>query len=271
MATKLIFLDIDGVLNSEVFFVEKRTKGSHEMIDKDCISLLNQLEGAAVVVTSSWGENNGKTTEDLNAAGLKLPILGYTTKLHYEFEWACRGNEIEKWLRRTYGGMGTMFGHEYESAIYDYVIFDDDADMLLGQANHFIRVNRYTGLTQEDIDKARKILGIQKTPILNYTYWIDDQRNPKDFLPEDEYKSALWIRNYDSFKMVLEDMGVPKKIYFDHDLGYGKSGYDCAKLLVEFCEEHNCALPEYDSQSNNPPGKENILKYLDSYVKSKKI
>ena len=41
---------------------------------------------------------------------------------------------------------------------YEYVIFDDDSDFLLGQKDNFIRTNRLTGLTQADIDKARKIL-----------------------------------------------------------------------------------------------------------------
>jgi hypothetical protein len=158
MKSRIAFLDIDGVLNSDVFFVEKRKKGDVSMIDKDAVVLLNQLEGACVVVSSSWGENGGQTSRDLEEAGLTLPIIGYTRKLHYQFDWACRGNEIEEWLRRTYGGMGTMFGSCYDDDNYEYVILDDDQDMLLGQVDHFIHVNRETGLTQEDIDKAKKIL-----------------------------------------------------------------------------------------------------------------
>ena len=158
--SKIIFLDIDGVLNSDVFFVEKRGKGDASMLDKDAVVLLNQLRGAKIVVSSSWGENGGKTTEDLIKAGLELPIIGYTKKVHYQFEWACRGNEIEEWLKRTYGGMGTMYGSCYDDDDYDYVILDDDRDMLLGQIDHFIYVNRQTGLTQDDIDKAKKILNL---------------------------------------------------------------------------------------------------------------
>ena len=41
---------------------------------------------------------------------------------------------------------------------YEYVILDDDNDMLLGQADNFILVNRYTGLTKRHINKMRKIL-----------------------------------------------------------------------------------------------------------------
>lgn len=155
---RIVFLDIDGVLNSEQWYVNNPLEITASQIDSNAVKLLNQLRGASVVVTSSWGEDGGKTTEALEMHGLKLPIIGYTKKVHYQHEWACRGNEIEEWIRRTYKGMGTMWGNEYPDEKYEYVILDDDQDMLLGQANHFIRVDRKTGLTQEDIKKAKKIL-----------------------------------------------------------------------------------------------------------------
>lgn len=158
---KIVFLDIDGVLNSEVFFTSAPKEERESMIDSNAVNLLNQLEGAVVVVTSSWGPDGGRTSKLLCEKGLKLPIEGYTIKLHYHHEWACRGNEIEEWLLRTYGGMGTHFGSAYDDEEYDYVILDDDSDMLLGQVDHFILVNRYTGLTQKNIDQAKKILAIE--------------------------------------------------------------------------------------------------------------
>lgn len=68
------------------------------------------------------------------------------------------------------GGMCTKYGKDHEGVLYyrrhyneddidyEYVIFDDDCDFLLGQANNFIQTNRDTALVQADIDKARKIL-----------------------------------------------------------------------------------------------------------------
>jgi hypothetical protein len=41
---------------------------------------------------------------------------------------------------------------------YEYVILDDDQDMLYGQKDNFIHVNRVSGLTKRNINKARKIL-----------------------------------------------------------------------------------------------------------------
>lgn len=152
---KIIFLDIDSVVNSENWY--NKTKGMSGDFDPEAIALLNQLEsiGAEVVVSSSWG-NDG--VEQLKNVGLKLPILGCTKKLHYQFDWACRGNEIDYWLTQNFGGIGTSFGRSYGNGDYEYVIFDDDSDMLLGQKDNFIQTSRETGITQKDIDKAIAIL-----------------------------------------------------------------------------------------------------------------
>lgn len=66
--------------------------------------------------------------------------------------------------------MGTKYGiskddgipyyrkHYGNDADYEYVIFDDDTDFLLGQKDNFIHINEQTGITDSDIDKAIKIL-----------------------------------------------------------------------------------------------------------------
>lgn len=154
-------LDIDGVVNSDDWY--NKTKGRSGDFDPEAIALLNQLENidAEVVVSSSWGEDG---VQELKNVGLKLPILGCTKKLHYQFEWACRGNEIDYWLTSHFGGITTAYGDAFrnhwhpEDTDYEYVIFDDDADMLLGQKDNFIQTDRMTGVTQADIDKAIKIL-----------------------------------------------------------------------------------------------------------------
>ena len=162
---RILFLDIDGCVNSENWYV--KTKGRSGDFDPEAIALLNQLEdiGVEVVISSSWGEDGIKPLQDV---GLKLPIIGCTE--HFHVDWMCRGNEIEKWIQTNFGGMGTKYGtdlngtHYYrkhydtKDVDYEYVIFDDDTDFLLGQKDNFIHTNWETGVTQEDIDKARKIL-----------------------------------------------------------------------------------------------------------------
>ena len=152
---RIVCLDIDGVLASDRFYSKRHEKGQY--FEKSKIDLLNQLTGAYVLVTSSWGPDGGRTTELLKEAGLELPIIGYTRKVHWEFEWACRGNEIREWFLKTYGSDNMAYG-DHNDDFYEYVIFDDDTDMLLGQKGHFIHVNSWTGLAKRDIERAKKIL-----------------------------------------------------------------------------------------------------------------
>ena len=162
---KIVFLDIDGCVNHERFYAQTMGRSGH--FDPETVTLLSQLKeiGAEVVVSSSWGEDGAK---QLKNVGLELPIIGCTE--HFHVDWMCRGNEIEKWLLENFGGMGAKYGtdengtpyyrkhYHPEDTDYEYVILDDDCDFLLGQKDNFIRINRQTGITQADIDKARKIL-----------------------------------------------------------------------------------------------------------------
>ncbi len=117
--------------------------------------------------------------------------------------------------------------------------------------------------------------------------WLDDLRNPfegkwiEEFAPEYlNSGSIIWVLNYEEFIEWIRKNGLPKKICFDHDLGedvaiklvskgvnkkkarevkkLAKSGYDCAKWLVDYCIDHDLQIPDWDIQSANPVGKENI-------------
>jgi hypothetical protein len=117
--------------------------------------------------------------------------------------------------------------------------------------------------------------------------WLDDLRNPfegkwiEEFAPEYlNSGSIIWVLNYEEFIEWIRKNGLPQKICFDHDLGedvaiklvskginkkkarevkkLAKSGYDCAKWLVDYCMDHDLQIPDWDIQSANPVGKENI-------------
>lgn len=65
---KIIFLDIDGVLNNQVDEERSVIKIDHpdDFISERCVTLLNELienTGAKVVVSSTW--RIGKTVEQL--------------------------------------------------------------------------------------------------------------------------------------------------------------------------------------------------------------
>ena len=162
MYKKIIFLDIDGTMSSIPFLC--KGKG---FIDPECVKKLNTLKDidAEIVISSSWRED---ADEPLMELGLEIPIIGHTE--HFYEDWLCRGNEIEKWLCVNFGGMCTKFGEDREGnpyykkhysdedIDYEYVILDDDTDFLLGQKDNFIHINEQTGITDEDIEKARNIL-----------------------------------------------------------------------------------------------------------------
>ena len=67
--------------------------------------------------------------------------------------------------------------------------------------------------------------------------WLDDFRNPKDYLTEDY--DIVWVKSYEEFCSHLENNGLPDIVCFDHDLGTEKSGLDCARYLVNYCQQHN--------------------------------
>lgn len=75
------------------------------------------------------------------------------------------------------------------------------------------------------------------------------------------------VYNYEEFIAFILQNGLPNFISFDHDLGEGKSGFDCAKWLVEFCMDNNYKLPKYSIHSQNPVGKENIDGLFSNFSK----
>lgn len=127
-----------------------------------------------------------------------------------------------------------------------------------------------------------------------YNLFLDDYRQPEDCFDYTYNKVYLlgWkvVRNYDDFIRVIENDGLPKMISFDHDLCdehydpdlYGsetyneiydsfveKTGYDCAKWLINYCAENKLALPETILvHSMNPAGSANIKSIFNSYHKS---
>lgn len=133
----ILFLDIDGVLNSELFYRHRRVDVGSD-IDPDAIALLNGLcsdVGAYVVVSSTWrlGHDVDSLQEFFDSHGGTFKVVGLTPYLSY-----CRGVEIEEWLKEN-----VTDGSDTDR----YVIIDDDADMLLSQKDHFFQTDPYCGLS----------------------------------------------------------------------------------------------------------------------------
>lgn len=113
---------------------------------------------------------------------------------------------------------------------------------------------------------------------------MDDLRHPIDayhYTKQDIFLRDDWeiVRNYHQFVSSILVEGLPEFISFDHDLADEdylesdsheipeKTGYGCAKWLINYCMDHNAELPKFFSHSMNPVGKENIESLLNNYKK----
>lgn len=128
---KLIFLDIDGVLNSWRFYKNNALKGKKpsmlpdDQIDPKAVGHLNEIieaTGALVVVSSTWRLNRTpkQLQEILNKFGFIGCIIGKTPSMHRDAEGKrlYRGDEIQYWL------------NDNKHIVVDsFVIIDDDSDM----------------------------------------------------------------------------------------------------------------------------------------------
>ena len=130
--------------------------------------------------------------------------------------------------------------------------------------------------------------------MINTLLWLDDYRNPFEndwlnFSPIPQPFTTIWVKSYKEFVDYINNNGLPTAICFDHDLGlevaikarekgmskrqsrklkqFEKTGFDCAKFLVDYCIDNQLDLPKWNIQSANPVGKENINSLLLNYQK----
>jgi len=190
---KIIFLDIDGVMNCENAYRSgecRYVEWTNHLGDKDhhqafCSwskELLNKLideTNAKIVISSTWRSSGIEFMKSVwELEGMHGKIIGLTPNFRGEVNGYTipRGCEIDKWL----GDNG--FSHinwdkdtqqEYidKTGIENYIIIDDDSDMLYGQRNHFVHVlpspRNKDGFNQHYYEIAKAML--EKTVIeLNY-------------------------------------------------------------------------------------------------------
>ncbi|APR84219.1 Hypothetical protein A7982_09568 [Minicystis rosea] len=151
---KLIFLDIDGVLNS-VQYLAEHTGGEGVVIvdgefdatahiDPARVTRLNTLverSGARVILSSSWRRSFGleKTQRSLRAKGFAHELEGETVRLVGH----PRHMEIRHYL--------AMF-----AAMPSFVVLDDAPEAGVGLGDHFILVS--DGLEDAHVETAVAIL-----------------------------------------------------------------------------------------------------------------
>lgn len=143
---RIIFLDIDGVLNNPKSLMDGNKP------DIDCIKALNWLvaeTGAKIVVSSTW-RGRPDLLDVFKSWGCNFEVIGITPSLESKtvngvFIGKERGNEIAKWLEKNRG--------KWEF----FVILDDDDDMGHLKPN-LVQTNYKYGLTWADARKAKSLL-----------------------------------------------------------------------------------------------------------------
>jgi hypothetical protein len=147
---KVIFLDIDGVLNVIGKGRDEFGQCFHKHFEDNLKWIIEQT-GAKIVISSTWRMNGLSEMQRMwrhrNLAGEVISITPYINNRK-------RGKEIQSWID--------------SNEISSYVIIDDDTDMLSSQENNFVRtsdnidhpdcVDIGYGLTKKCAEKAVKIL-----------------------------------------------------------------------------------------------------------------
>lgn len=154
---KIVFLDIDGVLNSDDWYKSGEAKKAYEKtnivsdyhFDPNAWKLVEKLlieTGAKIVLSSSWRnftlEATLKDFTGTNFEVLNKYIVGITPRSSLRH----RGKEIETFMKNT------------DIKIDGYVIIDDDTDFNTDQLPYFVRTDWFHGITEENYNKAKKIL-----------------------------------------------------------------------------------------------------------------
>lgn len=160
---KIIFLDIDGVLNCENAYRAGECQyqewvwedGRRDYHQKFCSwskELLNKLileTGAKIVISSTW-RNGGiefmKKVWELEE--MEGEIIGITPNFSGKIKGYTvpRGCEIDWYLKNDLGFnhinwcLETQTEYMDKSGVDNYIIIDDDSDMLYGQRNHFVHI-----------------------------------------------------------------------------------------------------------------------------------
>lgn len=152
---KIIFLDVDGVINPhkniiKSYFEGKSTSSDGIIFDKDCLTNLKEIvdnTNAEIVLSSSWRKSGVRSPTINNLlkqlSEIGLYIIDFTPIINDSN--TIRGDEIDKYLK------------DKNYKIDSYIIIDDCNNM--GKYNNrLVHTNGEEGLTKIDVDFAISLL-----------------------------------------------------------------------------------------------------------------
>lgn len=163
---RILFLDIDGVLNSTRFMVERAKAGTWDgadpkdwtnMLDPAAVAILNrviEMTDCKIVISSSWRVAHpfDRVGLFMRKAGFVGEVIGQTVQYVRIADgvYGGRSAEIALWLRD-------------HPEVTNFAIVDDGSDAGVGMESHFVDTYLPVGLTNEDADRLIKILVNSRT------------------------------------------------------------------------------------------------------------
>jgi hypothetical protein len=146
---KVLFLDIDGVLNSTRSAVafsgypHSLMPDQLEMFDHVALALVRRItsQGVSVVMSTSW-RYHFNAVEFAHA--LKLPVFDVITPILR----GPRGKGIAAWLK-------------VRDDVSHWAIVDDDSDMLPEQMPRFVKTDLTVGMSLKNYEELCRILEIK--------------------------------------------------------------------------------------------------------------
>ena len=175
---KVIFLDFDGVITTP------DTKWNIGLVYVKRIKKICDATGAKLVISSSWqryaGTNNESREERVNnwLKGILMKgYRGYIKKFFKDYTYDMSG--------RFYGEFGNNRGSDIKSwltrnpEVTDYVIIDDEDDMMDEQLFHFVQTDYSFGIQDREVKLAIDVLN-NKNPInslslnelIKFKFWL---------------------------------------------------------------------------------------------------
>ncbi len=171
----IIFLDFDGVLNTEKYYCELKSKGLPsndkygQLFDPEAVANLRKIidaTDARIVVSSSWRYMGLNVLQrmwydrdlpgrivDITPLHLLDDKLRDTDLTQVDVLSLCRGNEIKWYFDEVL---------DANSDSRRFVIFDDLKEVLPELQDHFVRIDPIVGITEGDVERAIVVINRQK-------------------------------------------------------------------------------------------------------------
>lgn len=152
MEQAIIFLDFDGVINTEQYQGQLAVEGKPTkdawgpLFDPHAVANLQKIveaTDARIVISSSW-----RYIHKLGSLRMMWEVRGLPSRIHDVIPngatYISRGEDID-WYLEKHGRP-------------NYVIIDDIDDFFASQHNHYVETTPVVGISTTDVQKAIEIL-----------------------------------------------------------------------------------------------------------------